>query len=184
MTKDDVQEAREEVIEAMARSAEIYGLNQSYGRIYGELYFSEEPQSLDDLSEKTGYAKSTVSKVMNALEDFHMVKRRTKAESGKRIYFEAEEDFWYVLQEMLRNQGMREIRIMKRALDKAEDKLEGVDGETETEKVETLQELYDDMDTMVQMFTQVSPEEVHQMMQGMGAMGTNTHTDTEDTGSE
>lgn len=89
-----VESARETVVEAMARSAEVYGLRRSYGRLYGILYYSPDARSLDDLVERSGYAKSTASTAMRALERFHVVHRRSIPGEGKRAFFEAERDRW------------------------------------------------------------------------------------------
>ena len=56
-TDEAVAAAREEVIEALARSADVYRLKRSYGRLYGILFFAEEPLSMDDLAERSEYAK-------------------------------------------------------------------------------------------------------------------------------
>ncbi|MFB6176837.1 MAG: GbsR/MarR family transcriptional regulator, partial [Halobaculum sp.] len=99
-----VAEAREKIVEAMERSAEIYGLNRSYGRLYGLLFFADEPVSLDELVAESGYAKSTVSTAMKDMERLHLVYRRSIPGEGKKAFFEAERDFWTVFQEFLRRE--------------------------------------------------------------------------------
>ena len=137
-----VEAARAEVIEAMARSMEVYGVKRSFGRLYGILYFADEPQSLDRLVAESGYAKSTVSTAMSSLERFHLVQRRSMPGEGKKAFFEAEEDLWYVLEQVLDEQVRREIQIMTRALDAAEGTLEAAESdraETDLGKVRDLQ---------------------------------------------
>lgn len=156
VTEADVEAAREEVIEAMARSAEVYGAKRSYGRLFGILYFADEPLSLDDLVEESGYAKSTVSTAMNTLERFHLVQRRSIAGEGKRAFFEAEADFWYIFQQFLDQQVRREIEMMSRSLDTAELALEGADdsqAEADVEKIRELQAMYDRSERMVDLVT-------------------------------
>lgn len=155
-TGDDVATAREEVIEAMARSAEVYGFKRSYGRLYGVLYFADGPVSLDDLVERSGYAKSTVSTAMNALERFHLVRRRSVPGEGKKAYFEAERDLWYVFQQFLDQEVRREINVMTRALDEAETRLEDSDSATaerDLERVRDLQRVYRRSEQMVDILT-------------------------------
>jgi DNA-binding transcriptional regulator GbsR (MarR family) len=94
----DAEVARETVIDAIERSAEVWGMKRSYGRLYGILYFALEPLSLDTLTERSGYAKSTVSSAMKTLERYHLIHRQSIPGEGKKAYFEAEMDFWYVLQ--------------------------------------------------------------------------------------
>ena len=156
ITEEDIEAAREEVIEAMARSAEVYGAKRSYGRLFGILYFASEPLSLDELVEESGYAKSTVSTAMSTLERFHLVQRRSMPGEGKRAFFEAQDDFWYVFQQFLDQQVRREIEMMSRALEAAEMVLEEADredAERDLEKVRTLRETYDRSERLVDIVT-------------------------------
>jgi DNA-binding transcriptional regulator GbsR (MarR family) len=155
VTAEDVTAAREEVIEALARSAEVYGAKRSYGRLFGILYFADEPLSMDDLVEESGYAKSTVSTAMSTLERFQLVRRRTRAGEGKRAFFEAEEDFWYIFQQFLDQRVRREIEMMTRSLRAAEMVLEQGDderSERDLDRVRTLKRTYDRAETVVDAF--------------------------------
>ncbi|MHB9287837.1 GbsR/MarR family transcriptional regulator [Halobacteriales archaeon Cl-PHB] len=156
-----VSEAREVVIDAFERSAQLYGLNRSYGRLYGILYFADGPLSLDDLVDAGGYAKSTVSNAMRTMERLHFVHRRSVPGEGKKAYYEAERDFWRILQEFLRHEVVREIEIMSRALDDAAAKLEAADSaqaERDLEKIRGLQRIYGRSERLVETLNQVSFE--------------------------
>lgn len=136
-----VVEARETVIEAFERSAEIYGAKRSYGRLYGILYFAEEPLSLDTLAERSEYAKSTVSTAMTELQRYHMVTRRSLPGEGKKAFFQAETDFWQIIKAFLNNEVRREIDTMSRALDEAIETVEDVEDEHAERDLEKLREL-------------------------------------------
>jgi len=169
MTETDemVVEAREEVIEALARSADVYGLKRSYGRLYGILFFAEEPMSMDDLVERSEYAKSTVSTAMKTLERYHFVHRRSMPGEGKKAYFEAETDFWHIFQEFLQREATRELQIMTRALDSAAEQLADADSdqaERDLQKIRTLQSVYSQFQTLVNVFTSQSTERVMSMV--------------------
>jgi DNA-binding transcriptional regulator GbsR (MarR family) len=156
MDQSDPDAAREEVIEAMARSAEVYGFSQSYGRLYGILFFAEEPMSLDTLTERSDYAKSTVSTAMSDLKGMHIVHRRSIPGEGKKAYFEAETDFWHITQELLNREVMREIQIMNRALDSAAATFEQAETDRaarDLEKIRKLQQLYDRFEQLVDLLT-------------------------------
>jgi len=162
-TDEAVEEAREEVIEALARSADVYGLKRSYGRLYGILFFAEEPMSMDDLVERSEYAKSTVSTAMKTLERYHFVHRRSIPGEGKKAYFEAETDFWHIFQEFLQREATRELQIMTRALDSAAEQLADADSdqaERDLQKIRTLQSVYSQFQTLVNVFTGQSIEKV------------------------
>lgn len=163
MSEPDADAAREEVIEAMARSMEIYGANRSYGRLYGILLFAEEPLSLDTLTEESGYAKSTVSTAMRTLERLYLVHRRSIPGEGKKAYFEAETDWWYICQELLDHEVMREVRVMSRALDSAAETLADAESEQaqrDLEKVQDLQRLYARGEQLVELLTSRSIDQL------------------------
>ncbi|MXR22398.1 GbsR/MarR family transcriptional regulator [Halobacterium bonnevillei] len=161
MSETDVDAARERVIEGFERSAEIYGLSRSYGRLYGILFFAHDPMSLDDLAADSGFAKSTVSTAMSELERFHMVHRRSLPGEGKRAFFEAERDFWRIVQELLDREVRREIDTMTRALDDAEAALETADTErarTDLERIRDLQRVYAQSERLVDLATSASAD--------------------------
>jgi DNA-binding transcriptional regulator GbsR (MarR family) len=93
---------------------------------------------------------------MSTLERFHLVHRRSLPGEGKKAFFEAETDLWYVFQQFLRQEVAREIRIMSRALDSAAEQLEDVEGERaerHLERVRRLQRVYDRSDRLVSLLT-------------------------------
>lgn len=169
-----IEAARKEVIDAMARSMEVYGFSQSYGRLYGILFFANEPVSLDELTTESGYAKSTVSTAMKSLQGIHFVHRRSVSGEGKKAFFEAETDWWYVFQELLHQEIMRELRIMGRALDDAVETFEQSETEQaarDLEKVRQLKQLFDQSEQLVELFTDQSMKEVVSMMEQIGPNG-------------
>jgi len=153
---EDVETAREAVVEAMERSANVYGLNRSYGRLYGLLYFADDPVSLDTLVEESGYAKSTVSTAMQDMERLHLVYRRSVPGEGKKAFYEAERNFWTVVQEFLRREVQREISVMTSALEEAERSLEEADdprARQDLEKVRDLRQMYQRSQRLVNVLT-------------------------------
>lgn len=167
---DPVEAAREEVIGALARSAEIYGVKRSYGRLYGLLYFADGPVSLDELVDRSGYAKSTVSTAMNALERFHFVHRRSLPGEGKKAFFEAERDFWHIFRELARQEGRREIRTMTRALDAAEEKLHDTEdprAEQDLERIRQLQSVYGQFERFVEV---IGSQRIERIMEAFGRL--------------
>ncbi len=155
------------MIEAIERSAELYGLKRSYGRLYGILFFEPEPLSLDELVDRSGYAKSTVSNAMGALERFHMVHRRSVPGEGKRAYFEAETDLWYVFQQFLQQEVRREMEIMSRALEDAEEPLEASDADRaarDLERVRRLERVYDRSETVVDLLSRLSLSRLRELL--------------------
>lgn len=115
--------------------------------------------SLDSLAEESGYAKSTVSTAVRDMERLHLVYRRSLPGEGKKAFYEAEHDFWTVVQEFLRREVQREISTMTSALDEAETTLEAVDQEQaqeDLEKIQQLEQMYDHSQRLVNLLTSPS----------------------------
>jgi len=160
---DAVVEARETMIGAFERSAEIYGVKRSYGRLYGVLYFAEEPLSLDTLAARSEYAKSTVSTAMSDLQRYHMVTRRSLPGEGKKAFYEAETDFWQIFRAFLNNEVRREIETMTGALEAAIDSLEDVEderAERDRRKLRELKQVYERSDRIVGLFNSQSMDRI------------------------
>lgn len=156
-----VRRAREEIIEAMADSAELYGTQRSVGRLYGRLYFAGEPRSLDDLAAESGYAKSTVSTAMSELERAQLVDRRSIPGEGKRVFFEAEADLWRAFQQFLDTTARQEIETMSGALEEAAQLLDADGSEQADEdlaQIHQLQETYDQFALLLELLTGESLE--------------------------
>lgn len=159
MTNDETDAARERVITAMERSAAEYGLPRSCGRLYGLLYFAREPLSMDDLVERSGYAKSTVSDVTRTLEDLYLVRQTSPPSGGRRSYFEVERDLWYAFGKVTQESGRREAALMGRALEDAERTLADVDGaEADLDRIQELGEMFEQAELVLDILDAVSPD--------------------------
>jgi DNA-binding transcriptional regulator GbsR (MarR family) len=163
MSDDRRSTVREEVIESLARSAEVYGLSRSAGRVYGVLYFSPDPLSIPDLVEETGYAKSTISNVTRKLTRVGMVRRRSSGGGGRRVQFEPETDFWFIVGDVLRQYAHREMQTTRRTLDRALDRLDEVEGEAardDERRIRALDAQYDQLERLLELAVDHSTEEL------------------------
>lgn len=153
MNEIDRDAVEEEVIESMEQSAEVYGLSRSAGRVYGVLYFADEPLSIPELVDETGYAKSTISNVTRKLARIGLIHRRSSEGGGRRIEFEPEPDLWFVIQEVLQQYLHREISATSRSLDRALRHLESIDesegGNGARQRIVALREAYSDLQTLL-----------------------------------
>ena len=163
MSDDEVEVIREDVIESIERSAEVYGLSRSGGRVYGVLYFADEPLSIPELVEETGYAKSTISNVTRKLTRIGMIQRRSSEGGGRRVRFAPQRDLWFVVQDVFRQYVDREMELTQRTLDRAIDDLDEVadaDTERDRERIEQLSETYDRLETLLSLTMDHSPNEL------------------------
>jgi len=153
MTGDDADAVRRDVIESMERSAEVYGLSRSAGRVYGVLYFASAPLSIPELVEETGYAKSTISNVTRKLTRIGLIRRRSSGGGGRRVQFEPETDLWFVVQDVFQQYVAREMGTTRRTLDRAQDRLDrgDVDEGATYDRVAALATTYDEFEALLEL---------------------------------
>ena len=165
MSDGDGAALRAEVIESMERSAEVYGLSRSAGRVYGVLYFAREPLSIPDLVEATGYAKSTISTVTRKLSRIGLLRRRSSGGGGRRVQFEPETDLWFVLRDVGRQYLHREMSATQRSLERALARTDAADGDdrdgdADRQRVRELQTTYDELQELLALLTDHSTGEL------------------------
>jgi len=141
---------KETVIQAMEDVASVYGFRESYARIYGTLYFQTAPTTMDELVDKTGFAKSTISDALNEMEKFHLVSSEKKKGHGKTKFYTAEEDLDEVMKKFMEDQVSNEVEIMLEALDEA--KAQAEEGSPEQEKIEVLENFYQRSRKLMKLF--------------------------------
>ncbi|WP_343752068.1 GbsR/MarR family transcriptional regulator [Lentibacillus halophilus] len=87
------EETIEKFIQVMAKNMNLYGITSSVGRLYGVLYFSDEPMTLDDMRNALEMSKTSMSTGVRTLSDMRMVESTFRKGIRKDLY-ESEED-WY-----------------------------------------------------------------------------------------
>ncbi|WP_018923455.1 choline uptake/conversion transcriptional regulator CudC [Salsuginibacillus kocurii] len=91
--KEHISELRSIVTNAIAETMDLYGAPPSVGRIYGSMYFHENPSTLDDLREELDMSKAAMSTGVKRLLESKMVKRVYRKKQRKDLY-KAETDFF------------------------------------------------------------------------------------------
>lgn len=87
------EETKEQFIQSIAKNMDLYGITPSIGRLYGALYFSDVPMTLDDMREALGMSKTSMSTGVRTLQDMKMVEPVFRRGIRKDLY-RTEED-WY-----------------------------------------------------------------------------------------
>src|SRR6478735_5315407 len=105
---DLLKEAEDVVVSALADTMDLYGVTPSVGRLYGMLYFMDEPVTLDQMSEELGMSKPTMSTSIRSLQNIDMVHKVWKKGVRKDLY-EAENK----LQILLNNEDVPEEIAVK-----------------------------------------------------------------------
>lgn len=89
---EKLEQSRDVMISAIAQTMVIYGVTPSVGRIYGVLYFSNRPLTIDEIKDEVAMSKASVSTGLRELLDTEMVVKVWKKGDRKDHYI-AEKDF-------------------------------------------------------------------------------------------
>ncbi|WP_085992801.1 GbsR/MarR family transcriptional regulator [Oceanobacillus senegalensis] len=87
------EETIEKFIQVIAKNMNLYGITPSIGRLYGVLYFNDQPMTLDDMRDALSMSKTSMSTGVRALADMKMVESTFRKGVRKDLY-QSEED-WY-----------------------------------------------------------------------------------------
>lgn len=90
---EEYDETIERYIQVIAKNMTLYGVTQSIGRLYGVLYFSETPMTLDDMRDALEMSKTSMSTGIRTLADMDMVEPTLKKGVRKDLY-QSDRD-WY-----------------------------------------------------------------------------------------
>lgn len=152
---ETLEGARCNLIQGVGRISSFWGLNKAMGELYGLLYLSPDPMSLDAMAEAIGISKASVSIHMRALDRLGMV-HKVWMVGDRRDYYRAETDFWAIAKGILRQ---REAHEFDRALSSVTDSLRMVEGardgadeelaEFYTQRLEHMQEFFHSLDMLV-----------------------------------
>lgn len=135
--REELEKSQDVIISAIAQSMVIYGVTPSVGRIYGVLYFSDEPLTLDEIKDQVAMSKASVSNGIRELMDTEMVTKVWKKGERKDLFI-AEKDFlknfinFYV--KMLR----LERGLITKALDQTEPVIEEISQNPDNQQAKEL----------------------------------------------
>ena len=96
----DLEKTRLDFIEALSRISQFWGYPRAMGALFGALYLSPDPMSLDELIPVVKVTKGAISTNIRALEQLGMVSKQIRA-GDRRDYYQAETDFWRITRTVL-----------------------------------------------------------------------------------
>jgi DNA-binding transcriptional regulator GbsR (MarR family) len=116
MTSSPLRQSRDNFILGMTRISHFWGFPKAMGGIYGAIYLSPQPISLDDLVEQASVTKGAVSTNVRHLERLGMVHKIVRL-GERKDYYTAETDFWKVIKGILREREKSEFDRALRSVD-------------------------------------------------------------------
>lgn len=90
---EQYEETIDKFIQMIAKNMSLYGITPSIGRLYGKLYFNDQPMTLDDMREALEMSKTSMSTGVRALMEMKMVEPAFKKGVRKDLY--KSEENWY-----------------------------------------------------------------------------------------
>ena len=148
------------IIDACVQFAKSKGYSDACGVLRGTLFLANEPLSLDDLAEKTGYSKSTVCLNMNLLENLGIAKRAVST-GDKRSRYVSVTDPNSMKASLLTN-IRREVQLLLIALDLTEDEIraKGIETGDVQDRVATIKRFYKQVDHILDLIDKFTVEEL------------------------
>ena len=110
MEQERLLQARDIMVDAFGRVYAMFGMPEVVGRIYGLLFFSEQPMGLEDIASELEVSKATVSIHIRFLEGMKNV-RKVWVKGSRRDYYEAERNTGKIMAEHLQSSFINEREI-------------------------------------------------------------------------
>ncbi|MEK3882020.1 GbsR/MarR family transcriptional regulator [Paenibacillus sp. PL2-23] len=161
--RTQLQKTRRRVIESIGKNMDLYGITLSIGHLYGNMYFNQEPVTLDEMSQTMGMSKTSMSTGMRTLHDLKMINKVWGKGSRKDLYEVVPDwhqnfsDFFSIKWRKAVEQNMsalerslREIEVMKAGSAETEDFLRLLD--SDQAKIEDALKYYRWLDRLIDSF--------------------------------
>lgn len=110
MEQERLLQARDIMVDAFGRVYAMFGMPEVVGRIYGLLFFSDQPLGLEDIASELEVSKATVSIHIRFLEGMKNV-RKVWVKGSRRDYYEAERNTGKIMAEHLQSSFINEREI-------------------------------------------------------------------------
>lgn len=161
--KVKLEKARERIIETIAQNIHLYGLTPSAGRQYGMMFYQNEPLTLDDMTEKLGMSKTSMSTSVRALSDLKLVERAWKKGVRKDLYH-ATDDWYQSFVDLFTIKWRRSVSLHTNAIKKSLTELEllandatiseelQTEVQNDIEKLHYIKNYFDWLDRLVDVF--------------------------------
>ncbi|WP_173918290.1 GbsR/MarR family transcriptional regulator [Halobacillus sp. Marseille-Q1614] len=119
-----IDEAKSLVIDSIAETMDLYGVTRSAGTLYGTMYF-EKDMTLDEMREKLGMSKPSMSTGVKKLQEYDIVKKTFRKGTRRQTYV-AEKDFFQFFANFFSKKWLREAKVNLSAIYKAQKELEQI----------------------------------------------------------
>ena len=153
------------IVDACVKAANSKGCGDAVGVLRGTLFLADEPMSMDELVEETGYSKSTVSSNMSLLENLGTA-RRVVTPGDKRYHYIPVTDPDSLKKAMLGN-VRNEIQLIMVALDMTEKEIvkNGPASEVILERIASIRHFYRQTDRLLDLVSRYTTDELIELLE-------------------
>jgi len=150
---DEITQIKQSFVEGMSGISQFWGFPKGVGAIFGALYLSPSPLSLDELVEQTGLTKGAISTNVRALARLGLIHPVNRL-SDRKDYYQAETDFYKAIRAILKERQNNEFDRAVASVRDTLEKLESGAGKTDeeraflTERVRALKDFFDALDAL------------------------------------
>ena len=147
-----ITKIKQDFTEGLSQISRFWGFPKGMGAIFGALYLSPSPLSLDEIVQETGLTKGAISTEIRALARMGLVHRSSKL-GDRKDYYEAEADFYAAIRSILRERQNSEfdraVRSVKETLKTMEENwVEDEEWNFVYDRVQALQSFFDAIDNL------------------------------------
>jgi DNA-binding transcriptional regulator GbsR (MarR family) len=160
-TATELPQIKQNFFEGLSEISRFWGFPKGMGAIFGVLYLSPTPLSLDELVDQTGLTKGAISTEVRALARLGLVHRSSKL-GDRKDYYEAEADFYASIRSILKERQNSEFDRAVRSVQETLIVLEAGSGSARDaewqftlERVKALKEFFDAVDSLTKAVTKL-----------------------------
>lgn len=155
---EELEQAKDNFIQGMSRVTHFWGFPKAMGAIYGAIYLSPTPVSLDELVVQVNVSKGAVSTNVRMLERLNMVHRQVQV-GDRKDYYIAEADFWKVMKSIMKEREQTEFALALRTVGQSLDMVNGAEVPAEDaalaafyqDRMGSMKGFFDQLDNLVAM---------------------------------
>jgi DNA-binding transcriptional regulator GbsR (MarR family) len=108
MMTQSLTRIKQDFTEGLSQISRFWGFPKGMGAIFGVLYLSPTPLSLDEIVQETGLTKGAISTEIRALARMGLVHRSSKL-GDRKDYYQAESDFYAAIKSILKGRQNSEF---------------------------------------------------------------------------
>lgn len=146
LAQEKIENAKEQIIDAVAETMDLYAVTPAAGRLYATMQF-EEQMNLDEMREELGMSKPSMSTSVRKLQEIDMVKKKFQRGSRKHTYI-AEKNYFNTFIAYFCHMWDREAKMNLTAIREAEFELDQIfeDEGISEEMLQKAREIYNQIE--------------------------------------